>query len=247
MLPVAAKAAIRRHLGIPAAGQSARSSPSGLRSIVRFEQLEQYFNALDVPTEAILLGEPYATVAVSDPPRAGDTVTVAVTIAGNSVSATYAVIANDTAFVVASKLASQLRRQLPAMEIRALQPIVYGEATLSLRSPQRVFLVSVDVVNEVASPSTAVAIRMNGDVYPAPEYVVDDGTTLPEPLVIHGLLPVCDVLEAQLLAASENLAFAQVGSRTVGGAQFVRAEITLRNSLLAQYRRGMGAALGLAL
>jgi hypothetical protein len=39
-LTVAEKAAVRRHLGVPAAASSQFADPAGLRTVVRMEQLE---------------------------------------------------------------------------------------------------------------------------------------------------------------------------------------------------------------
>jgi hypothetical protein len=192
-----------------------------------------------------LTGDPAAVVLVCDPVHVGDTIALAITLAASqtTVQASTAIGATDSAVTVAQRLAASLRPQLSGFEIAAYQPLEAGRGKLIVRSlGSGTFSLAPTVANpDLDGPATFVFLEQNGDAYPPPSYAVSDGDGVAaNAVVVHGLLPVCDAIEAALLAASQNLSFGRVGSRTIGGARFEASELVTRNALLAQYRRALG-------
>jgi hypothetical protein len=92
--------------------------------------------------------------------------------------------------------------------------------------------------------STTVPVIANGANFPSPQYQIDDGNGVPaNATYAYGLLPVCDALEEQLLAAAQNLSFSNVGAAPLGQAVFRPDELGVRWSMLARYRKELGVML----
>jgi hypothetical protein len=245
-LNLATKASIRRHLGIPAAGTPGLGNTLGLRAVTQAGQLELYMNVLQLEEEAIVLGRPYGSFIIYDPVTVGDTITVIVVLGQppnqQTVTVPYTIQSGDTATSIAQKLPALLTPPLAGI---TTQSITDPNAQVSMMSTIGTFVLSLSVMNGGSIGDTNVALVADGSVFPSPKYTVDDGNGDPTLAVIaYGLLPVCDALESQLLNASQNLSFSEVGSRSTGGALFRPDELIVRNSLLHRYRHEMGVMLG---
>lgn len=239
------KANIRRHLRLPFAGSPFSGQTQGIRAITKAGQLELYMNLLQAEEEAILLGKPYGTILLIGPYVAGQTVIVTI----NSTPLTYIITPQD----MASKIPSQVIAANVALMINnaTLGPTastgLYTGSDLNLAfaaqpTPAQV-TIAYNVTFTLATSGTASTIvEANGQVYPPPTFVIDDSN--PNAIILaHGILPICDALEQQVVNASPNLSFSDVGSTATGRATFRPDELQVRQALYKSYVYQLGVML----
>lgn len=204
-------------------------------------------NVLQPEEESLLLGKPYGAFIIYSPANVG--AVYSFTIGSTTVS--YTVQASDTVAVdplmsVANGLLTQIRQNLNGYlaQSATISALNNGLGLVTSTAIQFSLLPANGSTTFSITPVSNVVVVANGTSLPSPMYVVDDGNgNAAAAQVAYGLLPVCDALEAQLLSASQNLGFSQVGSESLGQAVFRPDELKVRNNLLARYRYEMGVML----
>ena len=250
------KAQIRRHLKVPFAATPAGNVTMGLRAVTRAGQLEMYMSVLAPEEEAILLGQPYGLIQFYGPWSAGQVLTVGISdfstpaITGQ---VNYTVLPSDVTsalpwLTIATNVAQALTNLTSTLGLSIISasgvptdpmhpPVSsppFGQITL--RSPN-LFTVTVS--------GAGMTLLANGTTYPAPSYVQDDGGGNPALAVVyHGLLPVCNALEADLLGISPQIAFDVAGSSATGQVVFRKEALRQHMQLYRYYVKQMGVSLG---
>lgn len=242
-LDLKAKASIRRHLGITAAGINTAGSTMGLRAVTRAGELELYMNNLQLEEEGIVMGRPYGAFGIYAPVVNGNQYVITVNGTAYTYTATAVdVNATDPLASVAQNIRLMLSGVLGNMLI-ACAALAVGPSPKFISTAQQISLLSLAGTFTLAV--TGGTVIAEGADFPSPKYTVNDGNGDPtKAQVVYGLLPVCDALEEQVLNTSQNLSFSEVGSKSTGGASFRPDELRVRYNLLQKYRYDLGVFLG---
>lgn len=247
-LDLASKAAIRRHLRLPAAGIGVQGQTYGVRAVFQgVSQLEQYMIALQLEEESIIRGVPYGAFLVQTGNQVGDVLTVTI----NSTTYTYHVQPSDliptnvssTSGNIAANIAS-LINQNPVAGVMVAAGAIANPVVPSIALPtaNQVSCLSVGgAVFNLSVSGPCMILLQNGTSYPFPQLPGTDGAG--NTTYTYGLLPVCNALESALLGASQNLSVSSVGSTATGAINFRPDELYVRSGLLEAYRHELGVML----
>lgn len=230
------------------AGTPLSSETLGLRTVTRAGELEAYMNLLQPEEEAMLLGEPYAAAQLYGPLMAGQTLkfvlgvtTITYTVQTNDLlqpSALYAVLSNFAYDINAA-----------ALGVLATPGRMTSDAVLPGEPPPfgQLFVTSTATFNASFAGGTANLVQIaNGNVLPPPQMVtVDPGTG--NPLVVNGILPICDALETSFMSVDQRLAFNTAGAASTGQVIFNKAEMRQRLALYRHYVKKMAVLLAFSL
>jgi hypothetical protein len=244
MLSNLQKARIRYHLGLPYAGTPLSSETLGLRTVTRAGELEAYMNLMQPEEEAILLGTPYAAAQLYYPLTAGQTIIFTIGIT----AVTYTIQPSDLVqpsalFSILSNLANLINAQslfgvvavpgrLQSDQVMPGQPPAFGQ----------LFVTSATLFNASFTGTANISQTANGTFLPPPQLV----TLSPgpgDPLVINGVLPICDALETSFMSVDQRLSFTLTGSNSTGQVIFNKMEMRQRASLYRSYVRRMAVLL----
>jgi hypothetical protein len=207
-------------------------------------------NLLQAEEEAMLLGQPYAAIQCYGNNQQGDTIAFTVSYAGAPYPVSYLVQPSDVSNPfptnsIAIGIANAVN-QANIPNVKAATGVYTASDGFSIGLPPtfgQVTIYSTAQTFQVAMTSSpGVALTADGSVYPNPAFTLDDSDPT-APVIIYGILPICNALESALVNSSQNLSFNMVGSNVTGQAVFRKDELAVRQSLYKAYVYQLGVSL----
>jgi hypothetical protein len=221
------KTNIRRHLGVPVAGQLALSTPSGTladgnagyRYFDAWGQLEYRMNRLNPDEEARLLGYSVGILGLAGPTvySAGVTFSFTITSTGaawSPATISYTTVNEDTNISVLTALSQAINQTaaLTAAGFYANNAYIFQPSGVTIPLPQMEIVNSAQLTFGVTVTSTTnpMLIAYQQGVLLSPSFTASI-TTQP-PTVIYGYSNICDWLEGAWPGATQNLDTARADS-----------------------------------
>lgn len=248
MLTLLEKAYVRQHLGVPMSGVPTGGYVMGYRYLGPVGQLEYYMANLAIEEESIITGRPVALARVDGIPSVGQTLSVYI----DGVPYSYTVQSPDLGGPdprsnVMAGIVHALNNGRVGLYAASTNAISQGTPVRTAPPSGQLSITATrtfDVALDWTQGGLSMGLENNGDTFPTLfSIAVEDPITRAKSMV-YGMIPVCNALKNDILAARRNLGLRSAGAKgDQGGVTFRPDELAVRADLYWTMTAELGNAL----